>query len=133
MKDVTAGRDITIDGDVSITNTANSEFKPLNECSSDELFDERRHRNGLLKDERRKKNRKIFTFIKIAFFVILILVIWYYFSNKIDLIMFLVALLGVVLPVSTAIKLSEVQTMFELRQIAALNEIAMLLRERGVE
>jgi len=133
MDDFKAGRDIKVDGDVNINNGSNDEYKLLLECTNDELHEERVHRTGVLKDEIKRKRKHILSLLKVALIVIVIIAAWYQLVGEIDLVMMIVAGMGVFLPIASAIKLSDRQTVFEIRQINALNEIAMLLRERGAE
>lgn len=133
MRDFRANGDINVHGDVVITDNSQQTYKPLTQCSNEELRAERSHRFQLLEEEKNRKSRFALSFILIAVIAGIVLAAWYFISGKVELAMFGVGIAGVVMPVAASFKIAEQQTQFEARQIQALNEIQMLLRERREE
>lgn len=131
MEDFRAGRDINVGGNVTITNEANHQPKLLSLCTNEELRAERTHRQKLLLQERYRKNSVGLTLLGVAVAVGVALYLYNEFIGSAGLANLVIGALGVAFPVVLALKGWEQQTQFEARQLATLNEIAMLLRERG--
>lgn len=131
MRDFRAGRDINVEGDVHIVD--NSEQSTLLiACTNEELFAERNHRNELLKQEHKAKWKRL----AIAWLVVAVILglasLWFYFHGNTNLSGLVLGLGGLASGFASVQVLSR-PNKFEERQIAALNEIRMILRERGAE
>ncbi|MGR5414119.1 hypothetical protein ACPV52_15355 [Vibrio astriarenae] len=122
-------RENQIVGNVTITDNS-SEHKLLCQCSSEELISEERHRKALLSNERKRKNVRIFNVLSFCACVFIAAALWYWFKGRLDMVSVSLGFVSVVLTFFT-LQGSEQRTEFELRQVHALNEISMLLRERG--
>ena len=118
-----------INGNVVI-NDNSTEHKLLINCSNEELLREDVHRRELLVDERKRKNRSILKLLFISALLCVAAFIWYQINDGLDMASISLGGAGVIIGFAT-IQQSQAQTEFEQRQISALNEIQMLLRERG--
>jgi len=119
-----AGRDINI-----IDNSNNS--KLLIDCTNSELHIEREHRTNLLRQERKAKWKRLATLWMVFAVVGSAVALYFYFiKGNTNLSSIILGLAGIAASVAS-VKLFEAPTQFEARQIAALNEISMILRERG--
>lgn len=130
MRDIKAGRDIKVEGDM-IVNDQSKQYKLLIHCSNEELIAEEQHRYRVLKGERRAKFNMFMTTLGIAATLLFIASVWYWFHGNIDLFSLLVGGAGFMACLAS-FKIYEKPSVFEQRQLAALQEIHMLLRERGV-
>ncbi|MBI5747870.1 MAG: hypothetical protein HZA00_02010 [Nitrospinae bacterium] len=133
MDNFHADRDINVHGNVNISHRDQNIYKPLAYSANEELFAERRHKQGLLQKEEQRKNKVAFRFIKTALAVLVVLAVWYFIQGSVTLSMFLIGFVGVFVPFVIAMQTMQQQTEFEVRQLAILKEISILLRERGVE
>ncbi len=106
-------------------------YKLLVDCNNKELLHEESYRNELLRKERSRKNR--ITCKSLVFSVLLLLVAagWFYIKREMDTVNFIIGTTSVINIIAT-LERAEKQTEFEQRQIAVLNKIHTLLRERGV-
>ena len=105
--------------------------KLLVQCSNEELFVEEKHRKNLLRQERA---RKFSITIKFLFGVLLlcgIASIWCYIKG-LNQLMGLVSILVPILIAGVTLQTMSNPTEFEQRQLATLNEISMILRDRSV-
>lgn len=131
MRDFKAGRDINVEGDVHI-NDNSTQPKLLVICTNEELLEERNHRKVLLSQERKAKWKRLALAWLVVAIGLGVVSIWLYFNGKKDLSSLLLGLGGIVLGIAS-IKVLEKPNIFEQRQLAALNEIRLILRERGAE
>lgn len=128
MRDIAAGRDFVVQGD--LVDKSSEQPKLLFVCTNEELFHERTQRRQLLQSERKAKlNRLAFMwlFIVLAFAAIALWLQVQGWGNLSNFVLGFGSLFGVL----TSLKFIEQPTEFEARQLAALEEIKMLLRERG--
>ena len=131
MRDFNVGNDLHVKGDLHINDNSN-QSKLLIDCSNNELFEERTHRKSLLSGERKSKwKRMAIAWLGIGC-VLGIAAIWFYYQGNPNL-SSLVLGLGGFGTAFASIKVLEQPTEFEARQIDALNEIRLILRERGIE
>lgn len=130
MRDINAGRDINVKGDF-VVNDSSQQYKLLIHCSNEELLAEEPYRRQHLADERKAKTNRFLRFIAIAASFIFIAGIWFWFKGNMDFFSFAIGAAGFLVGLA-GLKIYERPTEFELRQIAALAEINLLLRERGV-
>jgi hypothetical protein len=130
LRDFKAGRDINVSGDLVVTDQS-QESKPLARCSNQELFEEEKHRKDLLASERSDRSKKSLTFMAIAALMFFGAALWYWVHGKIDVFSLLGGGASIILALAT-IRFGDEPTPFEVRQLAALEEIHMLLRERNV-
>jgi len=118
-----------INGDVVI-NDNSTEHKLLIHCSIEELVHEEKHRNEILGKERKRKNTVVYKFLGLSALLLLLAAGWFYIEGQMNLVSFLLGGAGVLMGYGT-LQQAEKSTDFEQRQIATLNEIHMILRERG--
>jgi hypothetical protein len=130
MRDFKVGRDINVGGDLHVVDQS-QEFKPLAQCTNDELVQEREHRKALVARERADRNKRWLISMAVAGLLLFIASTWYWFHGKNDLFSLLSGAAGVVLALGT-LRFGDEPTRFEGRQLEALDEIQMLLRERGI-
>lgn len=129
MRDFKAGRDINVDGDVNIIDNSNQP-KFLTICTNEELIHERAHRKKLLSQERIEKWKRI-TLAWVGLAIVLgSTSVWFYYNGKKDLSSLILGLGGLAVGLAS-VKVLEKPNEFEQRQISALNEIHMILKERG--
>ena len=130
MRDFKAGRDINVPGVIQVFE-APPQPKLLAVCDNDELVAEREHRQQLLAQERKLKSKRLAIFWLVCVIVIAVAALWLYIQGKTNLSGFILGVGG--LGVSfISLNAFEQPTEFEARQSAALKEIQLLLRERGV-
>lgn len=130
MRDIKAGRDINVEGDI-IVNDQSQEYKLLIHCTNSELLAEKQHRQGILAEERSAKFNRFMSGLGVAATLLFVAGAWYWFQGSTDIFSFLTGGSGFILGLAS-LKVYEKPTLFEQRQLAALQEIHMLLRERGV-
>jgi hypothetical protein len=131
MRDFRAGGNINVVGDVNIIDNS-EQLKLLVQCTNDELFEERKHRTNLLKNEKKRKYKKSGIFFISVIIISILVSIGIYLAGNSDLASFVLGGGGLVAS-AASIKISTNPSEFEMRQAAALNEIRMILRERGGE
>ena len=131
MRDFNVGNNLDVKGDLHINDNSN-QSKLLIDCSNDELLDERNHRKDLLSSERKSKWKRMAIVWLGAGCILGIIAIWFYFQDKPNL-SSLVLGIGGLLVAFASVKIFEHPTEFEARQVHALNEIRLILRERGAE
>lgn len=130
MRDFKAGRDINVNGDVVIHDESTQVGKLLINCTNDELIEERSHRKSVLWGERKRKlSRLVMVWVVLGLMLTGVAIYLYYVGRS----EFSSLVLG---GGSIAIGLGSIKLFvepneFELRQQAALKEIAYILRERG--
>ncbi|WP_413665447.1 hypothetical protein ACG1BZ_09740 [Microbulbifer sp. CNSA002] len=127
MRDFNSG---DINGDVVINDNSN-EHKLLIHCSNEELIHEERHRQEVLEKERSRKNGAFLKFILFSATLCVAAYVWYQFNGGHSIASTLLGAVGAITGFSTFAQ-SDQTTEFEQRQLAALKEIHMILRERGV-
>jgi len=120
-----------IHGDVTIQdNSDNNEYKLLIHYNNEELLAEEKHRREVLNKERSRKNSVIWKFLGLSGLMLLVAAVWFLIQNEMNLVSFLTGAAGVLTGFAT-LQQADKSTPFEQRQVAALNEINALLRERG--
>lgn len=130
MRDFKANGDINVNGDIVINDYSSQQHKPLVQCNVEELENEQAHRFKLLKDEKKRKRNESFGYVKFSFFVGIALSLWFLLAGESNIAMYIVGIVGVIIPLFAAKSTSEETTEFELRQLEVLKEIEYLLRER---
>jgi len=129
MRDIKAGRDIQVQGDLNVTSNRVTRICDLDD---DGLIAEKVHRKELLAEETRSKWKRI-SFAWLGFIVIIIAVAMYLrFTGKPELGNLVLSVGGVVATLSS-LKYMVTPNEFEARQQATLKEIKTMLRERRVE
>ena len=129
MRDVNAGRDINVDGDFVVHDNS-QQHKLLIHCTMEELFSEEPIRRQNLKEERRIKLNRFLSFIAFVAFIGFSAGVWYWFQGKVDMFSLLTGGAAFMLGLISFTNF-ERPTVFEQRQLLALAEINILLRERG--
>lgn len=129
MRDIKAGRDIRVQGDLNVTSNRVTRICDLDD---DGLIVEKMHREELLSDETRSKWKRV-SFAWLCFVVIIIAVAMYLrFTGKPELGNLVLSVAGVLVTLSS-LKFMVTPNEFEARQQATLKEIKTMLRERRVE
>lgn len=131
MRDINAGRDINVDGPVIITDNSQQQYKLLIHCTNEELLEEEPLRKQNLALERKGKLNRFLVFIAFAALLAFAAATWYWFKGEMDAFSLVSGATGLMLGIAS-LKIWEHPTEFEQRQIDALNEIHMILKERGV-
>jgi len=131
VRDFKAGRDINVEGDVHIIDNS-TQPKLLVVCTNDELLAERVHRKTLLSQESKAKWKRLATAWVFLAAILGVASLWFYFKGDTNFSSLVLGLGGLAGGFAT-VKVLEKPNEFEARQIAALNEIKMILRERGAE
>lgn len=127
MRDFYSGN---IGGNV-IINDNSTEHKLLIHCSNEELLHEEQHRNRILGKERARKDGVFFKFLAFSVVLCVIAYVWYQFNGEHTIASTVLGAVGVITGLSVFAQSGQT-TEFEQRQIAALKEINMILRERNV-
>lgn len=127
MRDCNSGN---INGDVTINDHSNQHAsKLLIYCDNDELISEEQHRLKVLQKERKRKSTIFLKILAGCGLLMLFAGGWYFIHGQWDLVSGLTGLAGGVFSL-TAICSSNTPTPFEKRQLDALREINLILRER---
>jgi hypothetical protein len=130
MRDFKAGGDINVNGNVVIHDESTQVGKFLINCTNDELIEERSHRTSVLWGERKRKlSRLVMVWVFLGLMLTGVAV--YLYSIGRSEFSSLVLGGGSIAIGLGSIKLFVEPNEFELRQHAALKEIAYILRERG--
>ena len=129
MRDITTGH-IEAGRDV-IFNDQSNQPKLLIQCTNEELIQEEKHRRDLLDKERKKRGSFFAKIFIISGLLIVFAMIWAHFQGNTNLVTLLSGGMGIIMALAN-IKAMDARSVFEERQIAALEEIHMILRERGV-
>ena len=132
MSDFNAGRDINVGKNIHIQ-TETFHPKPLSICTNSELFNERVHRRALLSKERKRKFKLVGFLWVFAVLTISGFALYAYFISDNPNLSSLILGLGGISTLFYSIKLFEQPSEFETRQLAALKEIRLILRERNIE
>ncbi len=131
MRDFFTGRDMHVKGDINITDNS-QQYKPLNQCTIEELVNERQYRTSLLKKEQRLKLNRLGLVLVVFGIILAGVALFYYLKGRKDISSLILGLGGILVGLASY-KAFENPTEFEGRQISALNEIKYLLREHGIE
>ena len=128
MHDFKAGHDINVGGDVYIHDES-SQPKLLVQCTNEELYEERKYRKALLSGERKRKYKCILILWLCAEALVAGVALWYYVHGNTNLSSLIIGLGSflMAMPFTQAFQ----STPIEQRQTDALQEIAMILHERG--
>lgn len=129
MRDIKAGNDINVGGDF-VLNDNSENYKLLMHCSSEELLAEEPLRLQRLAEERKAKFNRFLMFVAVAASLIFVAGVWAWFQGEMNLFSLSVGGAGFMVGLAS-LKIYERPTAFEQRQLNALAEIYMLLRERG--
>ena len=136
MRDFTAGRDINVGRDLYIQEEANQLYKPLAQCTNEELYPERDHRKMLL---RKENKRKLLTGVYLtlgAEVLVCAAGLWFYIHPSqlfpgLHTIIFSAG--AILVPCGILRLVFEHPSPFEQTLKAELQEINILLRKRGAE
>ncbi|HHT5347811.1 TPA: hypothetical protein ACTY9I_005736 [Raoultella planticola] len=129
MRDFNSG---DIKGDVTINDhSTENKFKLLIHCDNDELLSEEQHRLKILAKERKRKSTLALKILAGCGILMLFAGGWYYIHGQWDLVSGLTGFAGGFFSLATICR-SDVPTTFEKRQLDALQEINLILRERDV-
>lgn len=130
MRDVKAGRDINVSGDIVINDESTQIGKLYIHCSNAELIEERSHRKLVLDKARKRKLGLLGMVCVFLIFIWLGFFIYFYWIDKSEFALSLLTVGSLAVGVMS-LKVTFDNTEFERRQLDALKEIAYLLHERG--
>ena len=131
MRDIRPEGDFVVQGDFTVNEAPREEYIPFDQMEIEDLRANLKHHNQLAIEERRQINSISFKLLGVALLVAAVLSAWYFVAGKTDLAMFLVALVGIGMPIAIAIKNVENQSEFELRQLNTVRYLSHLIRERA--
>lgn len=131
MRDIRPERDFVVQGDFTVNEAPREEYIPFDQMEIEDLRANFKHHNQLAIEERSRINSISFKLLGVALLVAAVLSAWYFVAGKTDLAMFLVALVGIGMPIAIAIKNVESQSEFELRQLNTVRYLSHLIRERA--
>ncbi|WP_201312646.1 hypothetical protein [Dyella sp. EPa41] len=131
MKDFKAGGDINVGGDVYIYDNS-TQHKLLITCTDRQLYEERLHRTAILSDERKRKWKRLGLAWLIVGSGFAAGAIWLQAIGQGAFSTLLLGLGGLTLA-AASVKVIDEPTVFERRQLQALQEISFILKERGLE
>ena len=129
MRDFRAGRDIHVGGNVHIYDQSHQR-KLLVECTNEELYTEQQHRKGLLAEEKRRKLKYLAVLTLMAAAILGGFAVGSYIKGYTEQARLLLPLASLVIAMQ-GVRIWKHPTEFEQRQLAALQEISMILRERN--
>ena len=121
--DISAGRDVVIDD-------RSDQPKLLVQCTNEELLEEEQHRRSILRKEESRLMRFHVPVFVVAGLLLLVAVVWFHVQGDFDMVSLLTGAGGIGLGLLN-LKAMEQPSVFEIRQREALEEINMILRERG--
>ena len=130
MNNLQVGGNINAGGNIIVGNDNSTHSKLWINCSNDELREDFKYRKKLLRDETLGKWKRFANFWLIIGVAVGIISIYFYFSGNANLSGLLMGGAGILCALS-GFKFAEKPNEFELRQMEAINEIKMLLKERG--
>lgn len=130
MNSIQAGGSINAGGDIIVGNNNTSGSKLWVDCSNDELREDFHHRKKLLRDERLSKWKRIAIVWLAVGTIAAVAAVYFYLVGQSNLSGLIMGGAGIFMAFAT-MKVTETPTDFEQRQMASLNEIRTLLRERG--
>lgn len=131
MRDFKAGGDIKIGGNVHIYDSSDRP-KFLDQCTNDELYEERIHRSRLLSKERKAKWRRLAIAWAVISLVLSAISLYEYIFGDKTLAGYIIGGGGIAMGLAT-LKVLDKPNEFEGHQMKALNDIRRILREREVE
>ena len=121
--DISAGRDVVI-------SDQSDQPKLLVQCTNEELLEEEQHRRRILRKEESRRLRFHVPIFVVAGLLFLVAVVSFHVQGGLNMVNFLFAA-GSIGLVSINVKVMEQPSVFQIRQRVALEEINMILRERG--
>ena len=128
MRDVRTG-DISAGGDIVI-NDQSHQPKLLVQCTNEELLEEEQHRRSILRKEESRRMRIHVPVFVVAGLLLLGAVVWFHVQGDFNMVSFLTGAGGIGLGLVN-LKAMEQPSAFQIRQRVCLEEIDMILRERG--
>ena len=128
MRDLNVGRDINVQGNMIIQDQS-QEHKLLIHCTNEELNNEEIYRKQNLKQEKQAKFKKLMFSLCLVGVLFLMAAILYWFKGNMNMYSLLLGASSFFIGIQS-INFFEKPTQFEQRQMEALNEINMILRER---
>lgn len=131
MRDIHAGRDINVHGPVTVNDSSQAQYKLYIHCTNEELLEDEPVRLQNLNVERTAKLNRFLGFVALAALLVFAAATWYWINGKMDAFAFTSGVAGLMLGFAS-LKIWERPTEFEQRQVDALREIQLILRERGV-
>ena len=128
-----AKRDINIKDSSVTVNQQKEAIKPIAFLTTEELFQERTHRQKLVDKERKRQH----SHVPILFLIAIILGLFtficqQYFEEYINPFVLLFTGLGTMGSIYLALQTLGTKSLFEQRQLEVLEEISMILKEREV-
>jgi hypothetical protein len=136
MREFKAGRDITVGRDLNIIDKSNQPYKPLAQCTNEELYPARQHRKKKLSEEIRSKGKCVAFMWLGAEILVCGTALWFYTHGiqGVPEIPFLILSIGSLFVGGGAVfKFFEYQSPLEQSLRADLQEIKIILGKRGVK
>ena len=130
MSDISVGGNISAGGDVVLGDNNKNGSKLWVDSSSDELREDFYYRKKLLSSERVSKWKRIAIAGLVVGAIAAVAAVYFYLVGQANLSSLIMGGAGIFMAFAT-MKVTETPTDFEQRQMASLNEIRTLLRERG--
>jgi hypothetical protein len=128
VRDFNVGNDVNVQGDMIINDQSNN-YKLLIHCTNEELIEEEKLRKLNLKEEKTTKFKKFIFGFSVAGIIFFCAALIFWIKGDMNVYSLLLGFSSLFLAIQS-IKFNEKPTEFEQRQLDALNEIQMILRER---
>ncbi len=132
MRDLKNDGQISVHGDFNVFDYSKNEYKPLIECSNEELFLERPLRQENIRYEQAKKVKRLKPFYALSAILFFAAAGWAMINGKTDLASFIMGSASLFLTYQS-LKATIVPNSFQVEEQNAVNEISKLLKQRRVE
>lgn len=132
MRDFNNAGDINVNGDLNIGDHAKNEFKLYIHCTNEELIADRPFRAENIKIEQRRKIKRLKPFYATTVLLAFAAAIWAMYHGKTDLIAILMGGASAFLGYHSLIATIEPNA-FQKEELAAVNEISKILKQRRAE
>jgi hypothetical protein len=132
LRDFNNEGEINVQGDFNVTDNSHIVHKLYIHCSNEELLADRPFRAENIKIEQRKKVDRLKPLYGFSLFLIFGAAIWALFQGKTDLISILMGGASAITGYGS-LKATFEPNAFQLEELAAVNEISKILKQRRVE
>ena len=130
MAYIKAGGDIVAGGDITVIDGSQTVCKSFEQCTPNELLQALEHHKSLAADERSRINKKSFRFFAIAACFGVGLASWRLLVGDYNTAMYIIGMVGIIVPLLLAVQIQQRRTPFEQRQLNTIDYLKTLLRER---
>ncbi len=132
MRDFKNTGDISVGGDLNVTDNSHNEHKLLMHCTSEELLQERPFRKENIKIEQKKKVKRLKPFYALSLILFIAAALWAAYQGKTDLVSILMGAASLFLGFQS-LKATLERNSFQVEEQNAVSEINKLLKQRRVE